>query len=107
MRREYGGPRPKPFRPVIRTPRGFGGVVIGDDVTGPGLGKVLRLRWKEDKPGSEWGELEFDFGGGKTARLPRVRRSDALAAHRIAYAGLPAGTDGSLPKIFATDLGDA
>jgi len=105
MRREYGGPRPRTFRPVIMSPRGFGGVVLGEEVTAPGLGKVLRLTWKESKGETEWGDLEFDFGNGDLARMPRVRRSDALAAYRIVYTGLPA--EGGLPPIFATDLGQA
>ena len=82
--------RPK-FGGVIRGGRGFGGVVLGNDVSDNGLPKPKAIAWEVDTKVNEKGALVVSFVDGTTAKLRDVGLVDAYAAHAIYFRTLGKG----------------
>lgn len=113
VEREYKAPTPGPFPEAIKSRKGFGGVVFGNEVTDDGLPAPVSLGWEADPKDGSVGTLTCKFD--KTAAaLAGVRQEEACAAYRIIYAGVRAadptpGKDGAKADlaIVPWDKGEA
>lgn len=80
MRINY--PRPVQFKTMIRRPGGFGGIILGNDVTGEPAAKVSGLRWRNGP--TEVGALTC-LVNNKEHVLEKVHPEIAYAAHDLVF----------------------
>jgi hypothetical protein len=103
-KKNYGSSRPGSFRPVIKNIRGFGGVILGNDVSAPGIPELKGIEWKSDPDDKSSGLLRFHFPG-KMADWPNVRADEAFAAYQIVFTGVsdPEGKNILVPPAIKGD----
>ncbi|MBK8097167.1 MAG: hypothetical protein IPK26_08670 [Planctomycetes bacterium] len=85
--KHYGSAGARTFRSMIRTGRGFGGVVFGGDVNGQFDKTPESLVWTGSRLAPEIGLLRLFFSDGSVAVMSCVREEDVLAATALLGSG--------------------